>query len=277
MRSLFMRRLPLFLALSLFASASGAWAQTAAPAAPAAVSTSSRIESRTYFFQEAGREVGYQLYVPTGYRAGVPAPLIVALHGLGSTPAAIMRYQGLTDLAEERGYVVVAPMGYNERGWYGSRGPGRASTRGEAANDPDNLGELSEKDVMNVLALVRGEFTVDPDRVYLMGHSMGGGGTWHLGIKNPDLWAALGPVAPAIYTSPEALAAIRHLPVIVVMGDEDNLVRVDVTRAWVAKMEDLGMTHGYVEIPGGDHTGIIARDPANMKKIFDFFDQARRK
>jgi predicted esterase len=106
---------------------------------------------------------------------------------------------------------------------------------------------------------------------------MGGGGTWHLGIEYPDIWAALAPVAPAIYTSPDALAAIRHIPVIVVMGDEDRLVRVEVTRRWVDEMKELGMTHLYVEIPGGDHTAIIARAPENMRRIFDFFDQARRK
>jgi predicted peptidase len=167
-------------------------------------------------------------------------------------------------------------MGYNERGWYGSRGPGRASQRGDAADDPENLGELSERDVLNVLGLVREELTVDPARIYLMGHSMGGGGTWHLGMKYPDIWAALAPVAPAIYTSPEALAAIRHIPVIVLMGDQDRLVRVEVTRQWVDEMKELGMTHSYVEIPGGDHTAIIARDLENMRTIFDFFDQARR-
>ena len=50
---------------------------------------------------------------------------MVALHGLGSNPQQIMRYRGLTDLAEKHGYIVAAPMGYNSRGWYGSRGPGQ--------------------------------------------------------------------------------------------------------------------------------------------------------
>jgi poly(3-hydroxybutyrate) depolymerase len=245
------------------------------PALPASA-TAERIQERSYFFQEAGREMTYELFVPSSYDSSRPTPLIIALHGLGSTPSQVIRYQGMTDLAEERGYIVAAPFGYNTRGWYGSRGPGRASDRGDAATDPENLGELSELDVMNVLRIVRAEYNVDPARIYLMGHSMGGGGTWHIGIRNPDLFAALGPVAPAIYTSPDALQGIRHVPVIVVMGDDDQLVSVDVTRAWVAKMRELGMRHTYVEIPGGDHTRIIARDPANMAKIFDFFDGARR-
>tara|TARA_B100001245_G_scaffold222432_1_gene194553 strand:- start:180 stop:788 length:609 start_codon:yes stop_codon:yes gene_type:complete len=201
---------------------------------------------------------------------------MVLLHGLGSNPGGVIRYQGLTDLAEERGYIVAAPMGYNSRGWYGSRGTSRASNRGDDGNDPANLGDLSELDVMNVLAMTLEGYNIDRDRIYLAGHSMGGGGTWHLGIKYPDIWAGLGPVAPAIYTSPDALSAITHIPVIIIQGDEDRLVNVDIARRWVAQMQELGMTHQYVEIPGGDHSRIIARDPDNVKAIFDFFDQQRK-
>jgi len=238
--------------------------------------THDRIQERSYFFEAAGDSMTYQIYVPTGYDAASPAPLIVLLHGLGSTPGQVIRYQGITDEAEARGYIVVAPMGYNTRGWYGSRGPGRAMARGPAADDPENLGELSEQDVMNVLELTLDEYNVDPHRVYLMGHSMGGGGTWHLGIRHPDRWAALGPVAPAIYTSPDALEAIRHIPVILLQGENDNLVPVSIARTWAAKMEELGMTHRYIEIQGGDHTALIARNPENVRAFFAFFDGARR-
>jgi len=237
--------------------------------------THARIQSRSYHFMDAHTDLPYELYVPTSYDASTPSSLIVLLHGLGSRPDRVIRYQALTELAEERGYIVVAPMGYNERGWYGSRGSGRASNRGDAANDPDNLGELSESDVMNVLSMTLDEFNVDRDHIFLMGHSMGGGGTWHIALENPDLFAALAPVAPAIYTSPDALSAIRDVPVIVVQGDADNLVDVNVTRQWVAKMDELGMRHRYIEVPGGDHSRIITNTPENMKAIFDFFDQVR--
>ena len=41
--------------------------------------------------------------------------------------------------------------------------------------------------------------------------------------------------------------------------------------------ELLGMKYEYVEIPGGTHTDIITNNPPNMKKIFDFFDQQKKK
>ena len=181
----------------------------------------SRIQKKTYDFKEAGKEMEYALFVPTTYDKDKKSPLIVALHGLGSNPQQIMHYRGLTDLAEKHGYIVVAPMGYNSGGWYGVKIPAKF-----AKDAPKNLAELSEKDVMNVLALTRKEFNIDNDRIYLMGHSMGGGGTIHLALKNPDLWAALGPIAPALFRSPEELEKIKHVPIILVQGDKDKLVPV---------------------------------------------------
>ena len=48
---------------------------------------------------------------------------------------------------------------------------------------------------MQVLARVRQHYKIDDSRIYLMGHSMGAIGTWFLGAKYPDIWAALGTIA----------------------------------------------------------------------------------
>jgi predicted peptidase len=127
---------------------------------------------------------------------------------------------------------------------------------------------------MNVLGLVRKELNIDEKRIYLLGHSMGGGGTWHLGIKYPDVWAALAPIAPAIYRSPDELEKIKHMPVIVVQGARDFLVRAERTRRWVEKMKELRMDYTYIEDPDGGHV-TVAFD--NLPKIFDFFNQHRKK
>jgi poly(3-hydroxybutyrate) depolymerase len=231
-------------------------------------STQSRIQKRTYDFKEAGKEMEYALFVPSTYDKERKTPLMVALHGLGSNPQQILRYPKLTDLAEEHGYIVVAPMGYNARGWYGQRSPKMGKT------EPENLSELSEKDVMNVLDIVRKEFNVDADRIYLMGHSMGGGGTWHLGLKYPDVWAGLAPIAPAIFRKAEDVEKIKHLPVILVQGDQDKLVPVDGARRWAEEMKKLDMTYEYIEVPGGGHVDVAFQ---NLPKIFDFFDKHRKK
>jgi poly(3-hydroxybutyrate) depolymerase len=191
----------------------------------------------------------------------------VALHGLGSGTMYMMEYSNLVELAENHGFIVATPLGYDPRGWYGSRGMGNEFNQGRDDPGPENLGELSERDVLNVLEMVRDEFNVDDRRIYLIGQSMGGGGTWHLGMKHPDLWAAIAPMAPAIYGSPDGLSAARSLPVMVVMGDADELVDVEVTRAWVAEMEELGMEYEYLEVQGGTHSS-AGRD--NIDKVFEF-------
>lgn len=234
------------------------------------------IEKRTYWFEAAERDQEYALFVPESYDAKEPAPLVVLLHGLNSNPRQVMRYKGITKEAGERGYIVVAPYGYNGRGWYGARGKGKDGPFFGRESDPDNLGELSEQDVLNVLRVVREEFAIDPARIYLMGHSMGGAGTLHLGSKYPGIWAALAPLAPAVDRRTSRLEAMKHLPVYVVTGDKDRLVRVESVRRWVEAMKELEMDHTYVEIAGGDHVRSIASNPEMIGGVFDFFDSRRR-
>lgn len=227
-----------------------------------------RVQHRSYEFPGTGESIPYAVFVPSNYDSSQGAPLIISLHGLGRSHDWLMGYHGLLDQAEANGYIVVTPLGYIRRGWYGSR-----------ELDEMRDAQRSEQDVMNVLQLMRDEFNVDSNRIYLWGHSMGGAGTYHIAAKYPDLFAGLGVAAPA----PEAdapmdiiLNNIKHLPIFVLQGDEDTAVPVERTRAWVAKMKELGMQHIYVEIPGGDHSLLISQDAANMKKFIDFFNIVRK-
>ena len=125
------------------------------------VERDARVQGHTYVFEETGEEMPYALFLPADYDAAREWPLIVALHGLGRPYDWMMGYDGFIDFAERYGYIVVSPLGYSPRGWYGSR------------TLPENLGELSEKDVMNVLEITRDRFRVDESRVYLWGHGTG--------------------------------------------------------------------------------------------------------
>jgi predicted peptidase len=233
-----------------------------------------RVQVKTYKFEAAGNiDMQYGLYVPTKYSASRPSPLVIALHGLGSDINYMMEYNNLVELAEHKGYIVATPLGYNQRGWYGARGQGNEFNARQPDPGPANLGALSEQDVLNVLKRVRTDYNIDDHRIYLIGQSMGGGGTLYIGSKYPELWAALAAMAPAIYISPDTISGARNLPVMVVQGDADTSVDPKVTRQWVTKMKELGMKYEYIEVPGGTHA---SAGRLNIDKVFAFLDQQRK-
>ena len=275
----------------------------AAPAAPGRgrgpIPVDPRVQIRTYRFADTNEDIPYAIYVSSKVSRDKKNPLIVTLHGLGGSHTTMMRPNAL-DFAEAGGYIYVAPMGYNPRGWYGvPRGERRGtppppldSARGAvsdsrtanapntgrqgpppgalaAANDPPNLRELSEKNVLNVLDIVRKEFNVDENRTYLFGHSMGGAGTYHLAVKYPEKWAAIGVQAPAAFSlDPNSLSKIPKMPVMVIHGDMDTTVPVTLSHTWVEVMKTLNMPYEYIEVAGGDHGSVIS---GSMPDIFAFF------
>ena len=129
--------------------------------------------------------------MPTRYGSAAPAPLVIALHGLGGNEDAFFDFydRAPVTLAEQHGFLMAAPLGYRVDGFYGATmgGAPDAAMRRRL--------ELSETDVLEVVRLMRAHYNVDPNRIYLIGHSMGAIGTWHLGAKYPEIWAALGPIS----------------------------------------------------------------------------------
>jgi predicted peptidase len=281
------------------------FAQEAAPQAPATTApqaargggrgvVDSRVQQRTYAFSDTGETMPYALFVSSKVTKDKKNPLIVSLHGLGGDQNTMVRESlRSVELAEQGGYILVAPMGYNSGGWYGippgpprpaganaaaQRGRGAGTPRpvigGTAITDVAKVREASEKDVMTVLDMIRKEFTVDENRIYLMGHSMGGAGTYYLGSKYAKQWAALAPIAPAAMGMTndrvKVLQGIKEagLPMLVSMGDADEAVPVANVRMWVDTMKELQLKYEYKEYPGVTHGPIMG---ASMADIYAFF------
>jgi poly(3-hydroxybutyrate) depolymerase len=215
----------------------------------------------------------YALYVPRGYdgKKRDTWPLVVALHGAFSDHKHNLRRvfgldnrPGETDAEASRNQLplpdvpafVVSPLGRGELMGY------------------DGLGY---DDVMRVIADVRRAYKIDPERITLTGLSMGGGATWAIGLRHPELFAALAPVCAvanfarmvqpadaALYDlarlealSPPALAEnAAHLQIFIFHGDKDPTVPVEDSRKMVARFEALGWlgknVH-YTEYPGVGH------------------------
>ena len=129
---------------------------------------------------------------------------------------------------------------------------------------------------MHVLELARKEFNIDPERIYLWGHSMGGSGTYHLAAKYPDIWAALAVAAPGHIAEMNQLTRFKHIPILVLQGDADQTVSPSGTRESVARMKQVGMLHRYVEVSGGDHSLFISKNRTTLSEIFAFFKVTRK-
>jgi poly(3-hydroxybutyrate) depolymerase len=204
---------------------------------------------------------------------------VVALHGFGGDQNYFFQsVPNLAELCEQYGFILVAPMGLAADGWYGAplEIPGNAPrSGGRPPPTPSRTAEqearnraLSEADVMNVIGLVRAEYRIDPRRIYLMGHSMGGFGTWWLGQKHAQLWAAIGPMSGVLPDLDYQLERLRNVAVHVSIGGAETSEWVTASRAQVAAMKEMGITAEYFEPEGATHGSMIA--PA-VPRVLAFF------
>jgi dienelactone hydrolase len=244
-----------------------------------------RVELREYGFKDTGENLPYAVFVSSKITKDKKAPLVLALHGFSGNHGTFMRTAAV-DAAEEGGYILVGAMGYSPSGSFGmpfgGRGPapgpaapaggrgGRgAPIGGTAVTDAAKVAELSEKDAMNVLEMARKEFNVDDRRIYLMGHSLGGGGALHMGEKYADIWAAVAPLAPAAFGFQwSAESKLKNVPLLIMQGEADTTVRPASSQALADQLNALNFKCEIKIMPGLDHGSIIA---GAMPDVFKFF------
>jgi predicted esterase len=195
--------------------------------------------------------VPYRVYLPTSYTASKKYPLVVLLHGAGGDETDFIEaYRALwPKLAEERGYILASVNG---------RGPLSGYTKESGG----------EQDVLDVMEMVTKRYSVDTAKVYLGGHSMGGGGTWRIGLAYQDKFAGFIPIAPA-GNSPALMKDLKK-PVMLVCGVKDALVPVAGCRAVAAKAKELNAPVKYSEYPDGDHLSVAVM---SVPDIFNWLDQ----
>src|SRR5207244_8887170 len=133
---------------------------------------------RGYVSDVDGSVQPYGLIVPRGYDPSTPIRLDVVLHGstrpVGISEARFMQPfdEGVTGgNAPETHFIELHPLGRVENCYRWS----------------------GETDVYEAIEDVCRHYRIDRDRIVLRGMSMGASGTWHLGLKRPDQFVALGP------------------------------------------------------------------------------------
>ncbi|MHC5113309.1 MAG: carboxylesterase family protein [Planctomycetota bacterium] len=156
-------------------------------------------------------------------------------------------------------------------------------------------------DALEVLALAEEHLGTDPDRTFLTGHSMGGHGTWHLGVTFPGKWAAIGPSAgwrsfwsysgaaryenaspieAMLMRSTNASDTVRlsrnflHHGIYVLHGDKDDNVPVEQARFMKKLLADFHDDVAYHEQPGAGHWW--GSQCCDWDPMFEFFRERSR-
>ncbi len=193
----------------------------------------------------------YRLLKPKAYDAEQAYPLVVFLHGMGERGSdnVSQLVNGVSaffasDAAMDRfPAVVIAPQcpdgeDMNEASWSNWRDETPAITR------PTRL-------VLEVVEAMREQFTIDTDRMYIGGLSMGGFGTWDVIQEYPDLFAAAFPICGG--GDPHKAERIASLPLWVFHGAKDETVPPQRSRDMVRAIQEAGGHPGYTEYPDVGH------------------------
>ena len=195
----------------------------------------------------------YRIYVPASYDGTEPSPLVIALHGTGRDENTLFDHPDfgvgtIKEAAEEYGVIVACPYG---RGITEYRG-------------------IGENDVLCVLEDVKQRYSIDLDRIYLTGHSMGGTGTTYLALRHPDVFAAAAPLASA-YAKPLTVRNAMHTPFWFISGENDWWCYLDEgPKPLSAAMKDLGYQADLWLVPKDDHRSFM---PAIYGPVFEWFLQ----
>jgi phospholipase/carboxylesterase len=185
------------------------------------------------------------IYVPPGYKPGVSMPLVVMLHGAGGNSySARARFP----LADELGFIILAPESQDERTWdelLGAFGP-----------DEEFIGAA--------LRYVLERFSIDPRRIALAGVSDGASYALSLGIGNGDIFSHLIAFSAAFVLPARARGKPR---IFISHGTEDQVMPIDATgRDIVRRLRALGYEVTYREFTGG-HTV----PPEISREAFEWF------
>lgn len=240
------------LSLTLAAAAMAGFflAVTAAPANAAEPEVQPGFLFKT--LKHGGESYPYVVYVPRNYDASRKWPLIVFLHGAGESGTDGLKQMqvGIGSAiqlnAAEWPFIVLMPQKPNVKlAW-------------EDLDEP----------VMEMLARARKDYNVDGSRLYITGLSQGGHGTWILGARHADLWAAIAPVCgyaglrletppsgekPFPATLQDIGKALKDMPLWAFHGEADQVVSVTETKNLVAAVEAAGGHPRMTLYPGVDH------------------------
>lgn len=244
-------------AAALFASLAPLHAQAA---------TDDLMQTQKTFTKKVTRklEASYLLFLPKGYEAKGKKewPLMLFLHGAGERGNDLRKVavHGPPKIVKNRPdfpFILVSPQCPADQVW-------------------------SDEVLLGLLDSVIAKHKVDTNRVYLTGLSMGGYGTWSLGVKYPERFAAIAPICGGgetinvLLSSRSKSAALKSLPIWAFHGAKDNVVKLEESQRMVSALKTAGVKEIELTVyPEANHdswTETYAND-----KLYDWFLKHSRK
>ncbi len=234
-----MKLLPLF--LSVF---------TLASVALRAQTVTDEYEARTFAGPE-GQSLNYRLLKPKNYDAAKKYPLVLFLHGAGERGAdnvAQLKHGAplfaKPDVREKFPCFVVAPQCPPEQKWADIDWSSDTPTQPAKVSPSMGL-------TLGALDVLQKEFSIDADRLYVTGLSMGGYGTWDLITRFPEKWAAAVPICGGGDKAKAALA--KGVPIWAFHGANDPTVKLVRTVEMIDAIRAAGANPLYSEYPYVQH------------------------
>ncbi len=210
----------------------------------------------------------YRLYQAQGYElpgnADQTYPLIVWLHGLGErgTNNTSQLKNGVVELASDANQAItpsfiMAPQADNSSGGWASRF--------------DAASAVTETRLFLAIEDLKSRFRIDPERIYVMGLSYGGAGTWNVVTHRPDYFAAAAPMSQPATADAQGLALLSKLPIWAYDGSNDQI-----TKGTVSTLRGRGGRANYTIVAGGGHNATTWRAAAENPDLYRWLMDQRR-
>lgn len=189
-----------------------------------------------YQLQMSAKTYRYVVYVPREYSSKTKWPLIVFLHGAGECGT-----DGQKHIAQGLGTAIL---------WDAARWPFVVVMPQKP--EMRDAWEDHEAAVMAMLDETLKTYSIDVERLYLTGLSQGGHGTWVLGARHADRWAAIAPICG--YADPADVApSLKDTPIWCFHGDADQTVPPARSTAIVDAVKAAGGSPKLTVYPGVGH------------------------
>jgi polyhydroxybutyrate depolymerase len=170
---------------------------------------------------DALKDRPFEVFVPTTYDKATAMPLVVLLHGYTVNGAIQEAYFKLTPLAEERGFLYVHPDGTKDaigNGFWNAT-DGCCDFLNTGVDDSGYLAALVRD--------VQSKYTVDPKRIFFIGHSNGGFMSYRMACDHADVVAGIVAVAGATWADVSKCAPSQPVSIMSVHGTADATIKFD--------------------------------------------------